>query len=167
MASSTSSNLKAARLFRPWTRASRAKKSFPCRDFHLVDDEDCRIESALARLHDTHLGVEQRKAMEVNLASSSKLSVSCWKTRRDSMESLTSSDDAVSKLSDMDPCGSALSIACTPTVRLLLIRDSSSPPTSYGGTRTDRRGLLGFQNRMSLSRLSNLCLSSLSAIPLD
>jgi hypothetical protein len=36
----TSSNLKAARLFRPWTRASLAKKSLPCRDFHLVEDEE-------------------------------------------------------------------------------------------------------------------------------
>jgi hypothetical protein len=36
----TSKSLKAARLLSPCTRASRAKKSLPWRDFHLVDDEE-------------------------------------------------------------------------------------------------------------------------------
>ena len=46
----TSSSLKAARLFKPFTRASLPKKSLPCRDFHLVeDDEECRVHGANAR----------------------------------------------------------------------------------------------------------------------
>ena len=36
----TSSNLNAARLFKPWTLALMANLSFPCRFCHRLDDED-------------------------------------------------------------------------------------------------------------------------------
>ena len=86
----TSSSLNAARLFKPLTRASFAKKSLPWRDFHLVEDEDewragCTItglrERQVAHFEAKHTEIAGRRG-----DSYSKLSVSCRKRRRDSIK---------------------------------------------------------------------------------
>ena len=94
----TSSSLKAARLFNPWTLASLAKKSLPCRDFHLVDEDEDRNVGALKDpdgKHVVHLRAAQKDGAGQCLAPRSALSVSCWKTRRDNMRMLDVGVDAM------------------------------------------------------------------------
>lgn len=124
----TSSSLKAARLFKPWTRASLAKKSFPCRDFHRVDDDEARrAEVTIVRLHELHAArcaARQENAAGMYLGPSSKLSVSCWKTRRDSMRAWSITRGASPNF--WHRCGSCLSI---PDMRLRCDHVDNVPST--------------------------------------
>jgi hypothetical protein len=83
----TSSSLNAARLLRPWTRASLAKWSLPWRDFHLVDDEEDRtkVELRCAGQHAAHLAAMQKDTAGAMPGPSRALSVSLRKRRRESI----------------------------------------------------------------------------------
>jgi hypothetical protein len=82
--------LKAARLFSPCTRASLAKKSLPCRIFHLVDEEDdaYRMETTPGELrsrHDALIDAVQRPGNRLEVELRSNRSAYRSTTRRGSM----------------------------------------------------------------------------------
>jgi hypothetical protein len=83
----TSSSLNAARLLRPWTRASLAKWSLPWRDFHLVDDDECRTRVGLgcAGQHAAHFAAMQKDTAGATPGPRRALSVSWRKRRRESI----------------------------------------------------------------------------------
>lgn len=81
--------MKAARLFSPCTLASLAKKSLPCLDFHLVDEEEeahlTAVWEGREDKQEEHLLAAQKTGTGQWLTPSNALSVICRKTRRDSM----------------------------------------------------------------------------------